>query len=72
MGDILQFPRIAASEPDTRSMYEVCRELVLGLIRAVRDDPAEMKARIMIAWEHGHFTAEEAESWIVLNGLQEY
>lgn len=39
-------------------------------IWSVRDDPSEMKHRIMIAYEHGHLTAEEAEVWIVLRGLE--
>jgi len=45
------------------------RAIVLRLIDA-ESDPAERKARIMIAYQHGHLTAEEAEEWIVLQGLE--
>jgi hypothetical protein len=45
------------------------RGLVLALIER-ETDPAEKKARIMIAREHGHLTDQEAEEWIVLAGLE--
>lgn len=44
------------------------RAIVLSLINA-ETDPTERKARIMIAYRHGHLSAEEAEKWIVLQGL---
>jgi len=47
------------------------KRLIEAHIWSVRDDPSEMKHRIMIAYEHGHLTAEEAEVWIVLRGLEE-
>lgn len=46
------------------------KRLIEAHIWSVRDDPSEMKHRIMIAYEHGHMTAEEAEVWIVLRGLE--
>lgn len=46
------------------------KRMVEAHIWSVRDDPSEMKHRIMIAYEHGHLTAEEAEVWIVLRGLE--
>lgn len=46
------------------------RRLTEPLIWAARGDPAEMKRRVMLALEHGSLTAEEAESWIVLQGLE--
>jgi len=36
----------------------------------IEADPSEKKHRIMIAYQHGHLTAEEAEDWIVLGGLE--
>lgn len=47
------------------------KRMVEAHIWSVQDDPSEMKYRIMIAYEHGHLTAEEAEVWIVLRGLEE-
>lgn len=44
--------------------------MVVAGIEAAKDDPAEMKARIMIAYEHGHLSSEEARVWIVLQGLE--
>lgn len=45
------------------------KRLIEAGIKAA-DDPSDMKERIMIAYEHGHLTAEEAEVWIVLQGLE--
>lgn len=47
----------------------VFRGIVFAMIKA-EINPAEKKARIMIAWEHGHLTADEAEEWIVLCELE--
>lgn len=46
----------------TKRLIEPCIEAAA--------DPSDMKERIMIAYEHGHLTAEEAEVWIVLRGLE--
>lgn len=46
------------------------RVVTLG-IECAKGDPSEMKHRIMVAYEHDHLTAEEAEVWIVLQGLEE-
>lgn len=46
------------------------KRMVETFIEFAKDDPSEMKTRIMIAYEHGHLTAEEAEVWIVLQGLE--
>jgi hypothetical protein len=62
---------VAPITPETFDLGGFCRGLISALIKAARNDPAEMKARIMIAWEHGHLTAQEAEEWIVLAGLVE-
>lgn len=45
------------------------RSCVLGGILAAADDKAEMKARIGLAWQCGHLTADEAHEWIVRHGL---
>ena len=44
------------------------KRLIERLIE-IEADPSEKKQRIMIAYEHGHLTATEAEDWIVLAGL---
>ncbi len=44
------------------------RFVVVALIEA-ETDLTEKKQRIMVAYEHGHLTAEEAEEWIVLGGM---
>jgi len=46
------------------------RGLILSLIRN-EPDPTECKQRIMIAYEHGHLTGEEAEFYIGVWGLRE-
>jgi len=46
------------------------RALILSLIRN-EPDPSECKQRIMIAYEHGHLTGEEAEFYIGAWGLRE-
>lgn len=60
----------SARECNVVSIGEALRRVVLRLIDK-ETDPTERKARIMIAYEHGHLTAEEAEEWIVLQGLQD-
>ena len=35
----------------------------------IETDPAEKKAKIMLAYEHGHLSRFDAEDWIVSNGL---
>ena len=47
----------------------IAKAFVLSMIECCAD-PAERKARIMIACQHGHITAEEAEEYIVLQGLE--
>lgn len=51
---------------DCRHLF---RGLILGLIHR-ETDPAEKKARILIAREHGHLTDEEASDWIAIAGLE--
>ena len=55
-------------ECEVISIGGALRQIVLRLIDA-ETDPTERKARVMIAYQHGHLTAEEAEDWIVLGGL---
>ena len=50
------------------SIGDALRRLVLRMIDA-EDDLTEKKARIMIAYQHGHLTAREAEDWIVSGGM---
>lgn len=61
--------QVAPILTDTFDLGAFCRGLVVALITASRDDPSEMKARIMLAWEHGHLTADEAADWIAMAGL---
>lgn len=61
-------PVIAPPEP--ANLRAICKRIVLGFIER-EADLSEKKARIMIAWEHGLITAEEAEEWIVLGGMVE-
>lgn len=56
------------SDDNVISIGAMLRRIVLRLID-VEADPAERKARILIAYEHGHLTAEEVEDWIVLGGM---
>lgn len=55
---------------ETFDLKEFARRLVCTLIDH-ETDLTEKKQRIMIAYEHGHITAEEAEDWIVLGGMVE-
>lgn len=66
----MQLDRVAPEPTHTFDLTRWAKLFIEGLIRAAADDPSEMKARIMIAREHGHLTAEEAEDWIVLAGLE--
>ena len=59
-------PMILAPVFDLRAFTK--RLIEAGIEAAT--DPSDMKERIMIAYEHGHLTAEEAEVWIVLRGLE--
>lgn len=43
--------------------------MTLCYIDDAREDPTEMKKRIMRAYFHGLLDADEAEEWIVLRGL---
>jgi hypothetical protein len=51
------------------SIGPALRRVVLRLIDA-ETDPTERKIRVMIAYQTGHLTAQEAEDWIVLQGLE--
>jgi hypothetical protein len=42
------------------SFGEVAARIVLAMILAERDDPAEFRARVEIARGHGHLTDEQA------------
>jgi hypothetical protein len=67
----MQLERIEADvRSGTFDLAGFARDLVLRLIDGELD-LTEKKQRIMIAWEHGHLTAEEAEEWIVLGGMVE-
>lgn len=57
-----------AMAPNVLNIGPVLRRVVLRLIDQ-ETDPAEKKQRIIIAYETGHLTAEEAEDWIVAAGL---
>lgn len=54
---------------DPQPIGTLARNFILTMIECC-DDPAERKARVMIALEHGHITAAEAEEYIVLQGLE--
>lgn len=55
---------------ESLTLNDVARRLVLRLIEAEAGNPAEQKARIMIALEHGHLNAREAEDWIAVLELK--
>lgn len=65
MAEIVAFP----SDREAQAFGTVSRSFVLSMIGCCAD-PAEKKARIMIALEHGHITEEEAEDWIAACGLE--
>ena len=60
----------SAREANVISAGNLFRGIVLRHIMTERDDPSEMKARVMIAREHGHLDDEGAEDMIVLWGLE--
>lgn len=47
------------------------RGIVLGHIMTEIGDKSEMKARLMIAREHGHLDDEAVEDIIIFHGLQD-
>jgi len=47
-----------------QSFGDVLKGIVLRMIEAERGNPAEQKARILIAHQHGHISTQEAEDWI--------
>ena len=53
----------------TFDLRSFARDLIVALIHYERD-PAEKKARIMIARADGHITDQEAEEWIFDYGLE--
>lgn len=55
---------------ETYDLAGFAKLLICRLIDA-ETDLTEKKQRIMIAYEHGHLTAQEAEDWIFLGGLVE-
>lgn len=61
------FDEILAPAFDLRAF---AKRMIEAGIEAAKGDPSDMKERIMIAYEHGHLSAEEAEVWIVLQGLE--
>lgn len=61
-------PRLEFSDPVAFDLGGFARGLIISLIER-QSDPSEKKAWIMIAYEHGHLTADEAETWIVLQDL---
>jgi len=66
----MQLEPIATEPPLAFDLARWAKLFIEGLIRIAADEPSEMKARIMIAWEAGVLTSEEAEDWIVLAGLE--
>lgn len=60
----------SAPAPRPFDLGDFARGLVVRLIE-IEPDLTEKKQKIMIAWEHGHLTAQEAEDWIVLGGMIE-
>ncbi|WP_182849679.1 hypothetical protein [Pelagerythrobacter aerophilus] len=53
-----------------RDLGDILRGLVIRAIEA-ESDPAEQKARIMIARGHGHLTDQEAADWIAILALED-
>lgn len=53
------------------SVGSIFRGIVLRHILTEIGDKAEMKARLMIAREHGHLDDEAVEDIIVFHGLQD-
>lgn len=55
---------------ETYDLAGFAKRLTIRLIEA-ETDLTEKKQKIMVAYEHGHLTAEEVEEWIVLGGMIE-
>lgn len=53
-----------------QSFGDILRGLVIRAIEAEAGNPAEQKARIMIARECGQLTDEEAEDWLRILELE--
>lgn len=66
----MQLDPHAILDSPTFDLGGFARELLLRLIRRAPSDE-ECKARIMIAYEHGHLTSEEVEFYIGVWGLAE-
>jgi hypothetical protein len=62
----------AGADPDCNivSIGAALRRVVLRLIDS-ETDPTERKARIMIAYQYGHLSADEVEDWLSAGGLVE-
>lgn len=52
------------------SFGDLARGIVIRLIEAEAGNPAEQKARIMIAREHGHLNDREAKDWLRILELE--
>lgn len=52
------------------NLRDILRSLVIRAIEA-EADPAEQKARIMIARGHGHLSDREAADWIAILQLED-
>lgn len=53
-----------------QSLGDVLRDFVIRHIENV-SDRSEKKQRIMVAYQHGHISAGEAEAWIKAEGLEQ-
>lgn len=53
----------------SEAFRETLKRMVLSFITN-EPDPAERKARILIARQHGHLTDREAEDWIAILDLK--
>lgn len=68
MNDLANTPRV----DDAQSGFwagPLFRSMVMRFIMSERDNPAEMKERVMLARQCGHLTDEAAEDLIVFWGL---
>jgi transcriptional regulator with XRE-family HTH domain len=54
---------------DAQSIGELSKNIVIKAIENA-DDPSQKKERIMVAYEEGLLTSDEASDWISLLGLQ--
>lgn len=63
------WPDVSGLAPlETFDLLGFAKRLIIRLIE-IEPDLTEKKQRIMIAYEHGHLSADEAEEWIVLGGM---